>query len=38
MLMATHDLELVRRFSQYRIIELVEGAIVYDSAAGDGER
>jgi cell division transport system ATP-binding protein len=30
-LMATHDLELVRRFSQYRVIELADGAVVYDS-------
>ncbi len=35
-LMATHDLELVRRFSQYRVVELVEGAIVYDSANTEG--
>lgn len=35
-LMATHDLELVRRYPQYRIIELDEGAIVYDSAERDG--
>jgi cell division transport system ATP-binding protein len=34
-LMATHDLELVRRYSQYRVIELTEGAIVYDSRAAD---
>ncbi|KPK59480.1 MAG: cell division ATP-binding protein FtsE [Gemmatimonas sp. SG8_38_2] len=39
-LMATHDLELVRRYSQYRVIELSEGAIVYDSVdsgESDGE-
>jgi len=36
-LMATHDLELVRRHSQYRVIELTEGAIVYDSAEQNGE-
>ncbi len=35
-LMATHDLDLVRRFSQYRVIELSEGAIVYDSRVSDG--
>ena len=35
-LMATHDLELVRRFSQYRVVELVEGAVVYDSANAEG--
>jgi cell division transport system ATP-binding protein len=34
-LMATHDLELVRRYSQYRVIELSEGAIVYDSGVAD---
>ena len=36
-MMATHDLELVRRYSQYRVIELAEGAIVYDSGNSDGE-
>ncbi len=35
-LMATHDLDLVRRYSQYRVIELSEGAIVYDSGNTDG--
>ncbi len=35
-LMATHDLDLVRRHSQYRVIELSEGAIVYDSGNADG--
>ncbi len=35
-LMATHDLDLVRRYSQYRVIELTEGAIVYDSGNSDG--
>jgi cell division transport system ATP-binding protein len=35
-LMATHDLELVRRYSQHRVIELSEGAIVYDSGVADG--
>lgn len=34
-LMATHDLELVRRYPQYRIIELDEGGVVFDSAAAD---
>ncbi len=34
--MATHDLELVRRYSQYRVIELSEGAVVYDSGNSDG--
>lgn len=36
-LMATHDLEMVRRYSQYRVIELAEGAVVYDSAQTDEE-
>lgn len=35
-LMATHDLDLVRRYSQYRVIELSEGAVVYDSDNTDG--
>ncbi len=35
-LMATHDLDLVRRYSQYRVIELSEGAVVYDSGNTDG--
>ncbi|KPK81891.1 MAG: cell division ATP-binding protein FtsE [Gemmatimonas sp. SM23_52] len=35
-LMATHDVELVRRYSQFRVIELSEGAIVYDSGNSDG--
>ncbi len=30
-LMATHNLDLVRRYPQYRVIELNEGAVVYDS-------
>lgn len=34
-LMATHDLDLVRRFPQYRVIELADGAVVYDSGAGE---
>jgi len=33
--MATHDLDLVRRYPQYRVIELDEGAVVYDSAEAD---
>ena len=36
-LVATHDLDLVRRNSQLRVVELVEGAIVYDSADSDGD-
>ena len=35
-LMATHNLELVRQFPQYRVIELADGAVVYDSADSDG--
>lgn len=34
-LMATHDLELIRHYPQYRVIELSEGAIVYDSLDSD---
>ena len=33
-LMATHNLELIRR-SEYRTIELNRGQIVYDSAEGE---
>jgi cell division transport system ATP-binding protein len=36
-LMATHNLDLVRRYPQYRVIELAEGAVVYDSAGEVGE-
>jgi cell division transport system ATP-binding protein len=36
-LMATHDVELVRRHSQFRVIEMTEGAIVYDSAETNGD-
>ncbi len=36
-LMATHDLDMVRRYSQYRVIELSEGAIVYDSGVADDD-
>ena len=32
-LMATHDLELVRRYPQARVFELDDGRLVYDSAA-----
>ena len=32
-LMATHDLDLVRSHPQYRVVELAQGQIVYDSAA-----
>ena len=37
-LIATHDLDLVRRFSQYRVLELAEGAIVYDTLHSDGKQ
>lgn len=41
-LMATHDLELVRRYASARVLELDEGRLVYDSmeqtaAAGTGD-
>ena len=36
-LLATHDVELVRRHSQFRVIEMTEGAIVYDSAETNGD-
>ena len=32
--MATHDLDLVRQ-APYRVIELQEGALVYDSAVDE---
>ncbi|HEX5726112.1 MAG TPA: cell division ATP-binding protein FtsE [Longimicrobiaceae bacterium] len=32
-LMATHDLDLVRSHPEYRVIELSQGQVVYDSAA-----
>ncbi len=32
-LLATHDLELVRRNPRYRVLELDHGSLVYDSAA-----
>jgi cell division transport system ATP-binding protein len=34
--LATHDLEMVRRHSKYRVIELSDGAVVYDSSDTDG--
>jgi ABC-type ATPase involved in cell division len=30
--MATHDLELVRQHPVYRVVELADGCIVFDSA------
>jgi cell division transport system ATP-binding protein len=37
-LLATHDLDLIRRYPHYRVIELAEGAVVYDSGdSGEGE-
>lgn len=32
--MATHDLELIRSFSQARVLELAHGRLVYDSGGG----
>ena len=32
-LMATHDLDLVRAHPEYRVIELAQGQVVYDSKA-----
>lgn len=34
-IMATHDLELVRRYGHVRLLELDEGRLVYDSAASE---
>jgi cell division transport system ATP-binding protein len=34
-LMATHDLELVRRYSQARVLELDQGRLVFDSAPAE---
>ena len=34
-LMATHDLELMRRYSSARVLELDEGHLVYDSAKAE---
>lgn len=36
-LMATHDLELVRRYPHARLFELDQGKLVYDSAVADAE-
>ena len=36
-LMATHDLELVRRFPEVRVLELDQGRLVYDSNPSGGE-
>jgi cell division transport system ATP-binding protein len=35
-LMATHDLELIRRHSTARVLELDQGALVYDSDTAEG--
>lgn len=35
--MATHDLELVKRYPKARLLELDHGRLVYDSARADGE-
>jgi cell division transport system ATP-binding protein len=37
-LMATHDLELVRRYPQARVLELDQGRLVYDSSTSKGAR
>lgn len=34
-MMATHDLDVVKRYPQYRVIEMDQGAIVFDSAEAD---
>ena len=34
-LMATHDLELVRAHPHLRVLELDQGRLVFDSKAGD---
>ena len=34
--MATHDLELVRRHPSARVLELDQGRLVYDSAGEEG--
>jgi ABC-type phosphate/phosphonate transport system ATPase subunit len=36
-LMATHDLDLVRRNPTLRVIELSAGRVVFDSAAAEPE-
>jgi cell division transport system ATP-binding protein len=36
-LMATHDLALVRAHPEYRVVELAQGSVVYDSAAAAAE-
>jgi cell division transport system ATP-binding protein len=36
-LMATHDLDLVRRHPDYRVLELANGELVFDSAPGEAE-
>jgi cell division transport system ATP-binding protein len=33
--MATHDLELVRRYSSARVLELDQGRLVYDSSGAE---
>lgn len=37
-IMATHDLELIRRHPQARVLELDQGKLVYDSYDGTGSR
>jgi cell division transport system ATP-binding protein len=37
-LMATHDLELVRRYPRARVLELAQGRLVYDSTAAPTQK
>ena len=37
LLMATHDLDLIRRYPEVRVLELNEGVLAYDSAAVAGK-
>ena len=36
-LMATHDLDLIRRHPEIRLLELAQGKLVYDSIAAEGQ-
>ena len=35
--MATHDLDLIRRYPEVRVLELNEGVLAYDSATVAGK-
>ena len=37
-LLATHDTDLLRALPEARVLELAQAELVYDSAAGDGDR